>query len=140
VIRQQVRWAESRTYFYWRLRRRLRDFEVFNSIATTTAAGPTASRKKIMADLEALVPQNVWRDDKTMVQWFETHSEEVQRFINAKRFEVEAQVVREALERATVAVDEDAQEVAEAVAALKSSLKGLSAQSKDLLKQALAEL
>jgi acetyl-CoA carboxylase/biotin carboxylase 1 len=32
VIRRQVNWAESRVYFYWRLRRRLMEFEIHKSV------------------------------------------------------------------------------------------------------------
>ena len=32
VIRQQVTWAESRTFFFWRLRRKLLEFEIANSL------------------------------------------------------------------------------------------------------------
>jgi hypothetical protein len=46
VIRQQVQWAQSRTFFYWRLRRRLLEFEVVNSIFAPAAASSSGRSGK----------------------------------------------------------------------------------------------
>jgi acetyl-CoA carboxylase/biotin carboxylase 1 len=43
VIRRQVQWAESRKFFYWRLRRRLIEFDVANRLAKFATAPGAAS-------------------------------------------------------------------------------------------------
>lgn len=159
VIRHQVRWAESRTFFYWRLRRRLRDFDLFNALiasvpvmppATVVAADNTAvtsgvlTRKEVVEDFqkyfEATNPgAGVWEDDKRMVEWYETHWEEVQRFINNKKLEMEAAHIKQSIERALSTADDDS-DLANAVAVLRASMKTLPAQGRQLLKQALLDL
>ena len=71
VIRRQVKWAESRTYFFWRLRRRLIEFEY----AKSTHAN---SRRLAIKELETWFiskggDEAVWNDDKMWVQWLEEH-------------------------------------------------------------------
>lgn len=147
VIRQQVRWAESRSFFYWRLRRRLKDFEIYNSIigeststSITTTSSRSPSRADVMKALEQLVGKTnpgVWAQDKDMVQWYDTHGEELQRFISAIRLEKEAQAIKDAMERAISVIDDESEEAIDAASLLKQSLSGLSRQAKELLLNAL---
>ena len=71
VIRRQVKWAESRSYFFWRLRRRLAEFEY----AKATHAN---SRRQAIKELESWFlgkggDEAVWNDDKGLVQWLDDH-------------------------------------------------------------------
>lgn len=160
VIRHQVRWAESRTFFYWRLRRRLRDFDLFNQITASVSILPRSTtmvtannvtvtkglitRKQVMGDFEKFFLESgskpsIWSDDKEMVNWYETHSEEVQRFINVKRLEIEAQNIKESIDRALNIADDES-ELNKTVSLLRSSLKSLTPQGKDVLRQVLKDL
>eukprot|EP00981_Chlorochromonas_danica_P013150 scaffold5903_cov165-Ochromonas_danica.AAC.25 len=160
VIRHQVRWAESRTFFYWRLRRRLRDFDLFNQITASVSILPRSTtmvtannvtvtkglitRKQVMGDFEKFFHESgskpsIWSDDKEMVNWYETHSEEVQRFINIKRLEIEAQNIKESIDRALNIADDES-ELNKTVSLLRSSLKSLTPQGKDVLRQVLKDL
>jgi acetyl-CoA carboxylase/biotin carboxylase 1 len=69
VIRRQVRWAESRAFFYWRLKRRLLEFEYADAVGAS-------SRKDAASELQAWFAQSggelsVLEDDKLTVQWME---------------------------------------------------------------------
>jgi acetyl-CoA carboxylase/biotin carboxylase 1 len=75
VIRRQVQWAESRTFFYWRLCRRMREFEY----ARLTKA---ASRKEAVVELHdwfltAGGHETTWEDDKQLVSWLEEYAAKV---------------------------------------------------------------
>ena len=78
VIRQEVDWKRSRSYFYWRLRRKLAEFDLRKQIIEAAAVGRGV---KVPTPLEATAtikqwflesPEtNVdkWEDDKVMLAW-----------------------------------------------------------------------
>lgn len=77
VIRRQVDWAQSRTFFFWRLRRRLTEFDLAAQLAAcsggSTGAG-SRHRREAAADLKAWFQQSggkeeVWEDDRRMMLW-----------------------------------------------------------------------
>ena len=57
VIKKIVPWAEARTYFYWRLCRRLREEELI-------AEMPEVSREAALAKIHAMTPGGAAADDK----------------------------------------------------------------------------
>ena len=124
VIRRQVQWAESRSFFYWRLRRRLEEFKVANACAEMDTAG---ARKQAIQRLQQwyLTQQKgdeaSWKDDQVMVAWFEQHAAQVQIYIAQQ---VCATKMAEIGDRLTT------------VARLSAGTKG----SEDVLKKALSGL
>ena len=100
VIRRQVRWAESRRFFYWRLRRRLLEFQLARDMSPTGAAGMTTVGQRTQA-IAALRDwyctttssggsgrgngQSDWEDDCMVVDWLEAHPTEVAAFTAAQR-------------------------------------------------------
>ena len=93
VIRRQVQWAESRSFFYWRLRRRLQEFDVVNACGIKNVVG---ERKQAIHALQqwycetataaagagsAAAIAAAWEDDRKMVAWFSDHKDELQAYI-----------------------------------------------------------
>lgn len=84
VIRSQVNWRTSRTFFYWRLRRKLAEFDLRKKIIEAAEVGRAV---KSPSPLEATdfikawfletpgMNESKWEDDKMMLTWMgENHS------------------------------------------------------------------
>jgi acetyl-CoA carboxylase/biotin carboxylase 1 len=136
VIRRQVQWAESRSFFYWRLRRRLFEFQAANtSGANMNQAG---ARKKAIQGLKDWYLQRggdeeTWEDDRAMVHWFDEHEREVKDFVTqlscgAKVSEVGARLAE---------VARLAGAAAEPAAMLREAMQGLTAEQRAQLLSAL---
>jgi len=90
VIRRQVQWAESRSFFYWRLRRRLKEFEIVNACGSQATPG---QRKQSIAALRTWFCSqqgssggggaDTWEDDRAMTEWFACHGAEVEGYISS---------------------------------------------------------
>jgi len=78
VIEKEVEWTESRTFFYWRLRRKLAEFDLRKKLIEATEVG------RAVATLTPLEASNVvkgwfletpgmkeasWNDDKLLLSW-----------------------------------------------------------------------
>jgi acetyl-CoA carboxylase/biotin carboxylase 1 len=143
VIRKLVTWAESRTYFYWRLRRRLKEFELFARLEWTvnkaSSENSTAqARKQFTAELQQFavkggVSEEDWENDQILVSWFEQHAKEIHDFVQEKKNQLYVSAVTEKVRKLVQGV---AQETSP-VDALKSALSALSVEEKALLQQAL---
>lgn len=122
VIRRQVQWAESRTFFYWRLKRRLLEFDLVNSCGSQANVG---ERKQAILRLKQWYldeqggNETAWEDDRAMVDWFLDHDAEVREYVTA------------ALGRACV------EEIGAKLSALVRATSGKGTHSGDILKQAL---
>jgi len=88
VIRKQVNWNESRSYFFWRLRRRLTEFDLAASLAKSSF-GPVAAdhRKAVIADLQGWFTKSggsseVWEDDKKMLVWLSANGVAFKKYIS----------------------------------------------------------
>mmetsp|Transcript_9114 Transcript_9114/g.22318 ORF Transcript_9114/g.22318 Transcript_9114/m.22318 type:complete len:2359 (-) Transcript_9114:209-7285(-) len=78
VIRQQVEWKYSRSFFYWRLRRKLAEFDLRKKIIEASAVGrgvasPTPLEatdmiKQWFMQSDGMAAAN-WEDDKAMLAW-----------------------------------------------------------------------
>lgn len=144
VIRRQVQWAESRAFFYWRLRRRLIEFQVANVTGDMAVPG---ARKELIQRIKAWFlarqqqldgdgsdAEEVWEDDRAMVTWFEVHDAEVQAFVaglqcDAHASDISAQL--SALVRDSCRAGEDAG------SALRAALQSLSESERVLILDAL---
>ena len=88
TIRQPLRWAGARRFFYWRLRRRLNEEYILKRMAAASANKEVTSRG---ADLERL---KAWTgvaafeaDDMAVAQWYEERRKEVHAKVDALRSE-----------------------------------------------------
>merc|ERR1712176_394800 len=78
VIRQQVEWKSSRSFFYWRLRRKLAEFDLRKKIIDASAVGrgvasPTPLEATDMIKQWFMQSDGMnaakWEDDKAMLAW-----------------------------------------------------------------------
>merc|ERR1711990_479171 len=78
VIREEVEWKTSRSYFYWRLRRKLSEFDLRKQIIEAAAVGrgvkvPTPIEATNMIKQWFLESPGMtaykWENDKTMLSW-----------------------------------------------------------------------
>jgi acetyl-CoA carboxylase/biotin carboxylase 1 len=136
VIRKQVQWAESRTFFYWRLRRRLTEFQCANDSGDMHVAG---ARKEVVQKMKSWFLQqggheSDWEDDRGMVTWFETHDEALKQFIAGMKCNAQANEIASKLS-ALAGVSNRAGD--DKGAALRAALKGLSGTERAQLLEAL---
>ena len=82
VIEAQVDWKASRSYFYWRLRRRLAEFQVRKQVAKyDPSLSPVAASKTVQGWFnESGAPAEDWADSRKVLAWFN----EQQAFLRAK--------------------------------------------------------
>eukprot|EP01033_Poteriospumella_lacustris_P007091 gene7093-5101_t len=146
VIRQQVNWAESRVFFYHRLKRRLTEFAAMNAINEGLEVTNKASRKVLSHALQEHIVQTTqamsaaqWEDDRYVVAWYEAHRTELQAWIETTRATKQAAVIREQLQSvlASTTASADASSSSANVAILSKALSALSAEEKALLTKAL---
>ena len=78
VIRQQVEWKSSRSFFYWRLRRKLAEFDLRKKIIDASTVGrgiasPTPLEATDMIKQWFMQSDGMdaakWEDDKAMLAW-----------------------------------------------------------------------
>ena len=96
VIRQQVQWAESRTFFYWRLRRRLLEFSTVNECGAQAIAGERKQAIALLRDwflTQAGGDEAGWEDDRGMVEWFQEHEAAVKAYTAGVRSAACVQVI-----------------------------------------------
>jgi acetyl-CoA carboxylase / biotin carboxylase 1 len=103
VIRDEVKWSQSRSYFFWRLSRRLIEFDLVDSIinATLTLGRPlpnsnsNSNKKDTINDLkecffrEGGLPE-LWEDDKYMLKWLSDNGDTFKRYAQEKTVLVSA--------------------------------------------------
>lgn len=78
VIRQQVDWATSRIFFYWRLRRKLAEFDLRKKIIEAAKVGRGVKTPTPLEATELIrqwfletpgMTEDQWEDDKAMLSW-----------------------------------------------------------------------
>lgn len=87
VIERAVDWKEARSYFYWRLRRKLAEFDLRKKILETYQVGrgdatisPAAASKLIKTwFLETPgATETLWGDDKAVLSWMAQQNEQLE--------------------------------------------------------------
>ena len=90
VIKRQVDWKDSRSFFYWRLRRMLTEFDFFN--ATKELKPSTYSRKESCELLKNWYVSNggqlsAWNEDKVVLTWYQDHQSQLHSYLATLRNE-----------------------------------------------------
>lgn len=104
VIERQVEWREARSFFYWRLRRKLAEFDLRKKIVEAASVG-RGIKAPTPLEATALIKQwfvestdmteAQWNDDKTMLQWMgQNHALLEQKVINYTKECVVQEVVQ----------------------------------------------
>eukprot|EP00934_Nitzschia_sp_Nitz4_P003708 Nitzschia sp. Nitz4//scaffold268_size26297//6123//13356//NITZ4_008277-RA/size26297-snap-gene-0.20-mRNA-1//-1//CDS//3329544930//3698//frame0 len=82
VIRKKVDWSSARTFFYWRLRRKLAEFDLRKKIIEAAEVGravktPTPTQASDMVRQWFMATPGMtaakWEDDKAMLTWMAEH-------------------------------------------------------------------
>jgi len=92
VIEKAVEWEESRNFFFWRLRRKLAEFDLRKKMQEASVIGrglgklsPIAAsslmKKWFMESTE--LSADMWKDDKTMLAWMAQSYEELEERVKA---------------------------------------------------------
>lgn len=83
VIERQVAWKESRSFFFWRLRRKLAEFDLRKKMVEASDVGRGG---KSLSSVEASslmkewflespgMKSDMWKDDKIMLAWMAEHN------------------------------------------------------------------
>jgi len=143
VIRKQVRWSESRAFFYWRLRRLLCEFALVNEVATLDAS-VKARRAEITLELRefylvqcastgTVAPAAAaerWDSDRNMMGWYASNKATMTKFVTAQKEAIVqhklATTINELLTLGTADKDEtDAEAHARSVKVLASALAAI---------------
>lgn len=66
VIRKIVQWKDSRSFFYWRLKRRLGEMAAVKALR---AADPSLGEGEAMAEVQSKLPAHVLDDDRQAVEF-----------------------------------------------------------------------
>jgi len=102
VIQKEVEWNEARSYFYWRLRRKLAEFDLRKKMieagnvgrGTKTMSGKEASA--MMRDWFLQSPgmtPHLWDDDQVMLKWMAENFKDLQgRVVELSKFYVMEEV------------------------------------------------
>jgi acetyl-CoA carboxylase / biotin carboxylase 1 len=104
VIQQEVEWKGSRCYFYWRLRRKLAEFDLRNKLVEATYVGRSV-KKLSPTEASAVVKQWFletagmdeagWDDDKLLLSWMgERYAELEQKVLDYTKRCVAEEVVQ----------------------------------------------
>jgi acetyl-CoA carboxylase / biotin carboxylase 1 len=86
VIERAVEWKGARSYFYWRLRRKLAEFDLRKKILETFQVGRGASLSPV--DASRLIKnwfletpgatEDLWGDDKAVLSWMAQQNEQLE--------------------------------------------------------------
>jgi len=87
VIERAVEWKEARSYFYWRLRRKLAEFDLRKKVletfqigrgdATFTPAGASKLIKSWFLETPGAT-ETLWSDDKAVLSWMAQQQEQLE--------------------------------------------------------------
>lgn len=104
VIENEIKWEEARTYFFWRLRRKLAEFDLrkkiieAGNVGRRTSALSPLDASKLIRDLfneTSDLSPDAWNDDRKMLAWMAEKNE----FLEQKVVELtKASVAQEVFE------------------------------------------
>ena len=146
VIRSQIPWAQSRTFFYWRLKRKLKEFEVVNAINGGGTKLSFGQRKSLIAELQQWFlsssvqggePSCCWEtDDRLVVSWLDSHVAELQSYISLAKVRSHVSAIGARLSVLLRSADAEGTRISR-VAVLQHALMQLSQTDRDDIKAAL---
>jgi acetyl-CoA carboxylase/biotin carboxylase 1 len=132
VIKAQVDWKASRAYFYWRLRRRLAEFQVRKQLckldASLTPVSASAVVEKWFAESGA--PAADWSDSRKVLTWFSEQAS----FLRTKLEQLKAAGAAAKVQQLALDCPEGA------AAGLVAAFEQMDAMQREVLRQQLAAI
>jgi len=112
VIRRQVRWSESRVFFYWRLRRRLTEIDMSNKVRELDSTkSKKAESVALLKDwfLSTGGSSELFDDDKYFITWMLDHEYKLHSYLAKLRDSAVVIKLQDSLRKLlnAAAVDED---------------------------------
>mmetsp|Transcript_3124 Transcript_3124/g.4604 ORF Transcript_3124/g.4604 Transcript_3124/m.4604 type:complete len:2205 (-) Transcript_3124:97-6711(-) len=92
VISEIIPWARARTFFYYRLRRRLAQLR-FHKQVVEASVNQDLSYDEQASHFKHLIPENIWNDNKKVVNWIERNDNSIASYIANIRSESTKSVV-----------------------------------------------
>ena len=146
VIQREVEWSESRAVFYWRLRRKLAEFDLRKQIIEAAQVGrgviaptpieATALIKQWFLETPAMKLE-LWDDDKAVLSWMAEHHKVLEQRIIAFTKEI---VVKEVVQVMTGGGNTAKIGTAGILEGLGKAMKQMSGEQQKEVKTMLAEL
>lgn len=84
VIRKEIKWADARRFFFWRLRRRLNEEYLLKLIGEQVKS---ATKLEKVARLKSWMPSVDYDDDEKVCTWIEQHHTKLQNHIGELKYE-----------------------------------------------------
>lgn len=143
VIRKQVQWEDSRSFFYWRLKRRLIEFDVIKEVSSSQKNSKLEPgvKKTIVNNIQDwMISRNLeetWEDDKAFVHWMSDNKILFQSFITEKKSEALAGNLMEGFRQLISLHDENEDGSSLSSSIMASALKQMSVEEREKLKKLL---
>jgi acetyl-CoA carboxylase / biotin carboxylase 1 len=145
VIRKQVEWKSSRTFFYWRLRRKLAEFDLRKKIIEAAEVGRAVKSPTPLEATEIIkawfletpgMNQIKWEDDKAMLTWMgENHALLESKIVNYTK-ECVIQEVMQVMTAGGITAKVGTQGIVEGIS---RAMTTMTQEEKELFKAMLAE-
>lgn len=142
VIRKQITWAQSRKFFFWRLRRRLLEFDVANNIIETDKS--IQSKEVAIQKIQEWFAESVgsssstWDDDRKVVSWFQENTQLLREKLTQLRSNVQSQLLQSQIQTILQDAENNSQISAEDI--ITKAITSLSVAEVSKLKAILASI
>lgn len=146
VIEKEVEWENARSFFYWRLRRKLAEFDLRKQLVDAAKVGRGV---KALAPLEATALikqwfletpatlQELWDDDKAVLSWMAEHYSYLEQQIVAYTKEI---VIQEVVQVMTAGGETARVGTAGIIEGLSRALEQMPPDEREKVKQMLAQV
>ena len=106
VIRAEIKWEQSRHYFFWRLRRRLTEFDLAQKLYEDGIASASRHRRDVVENLRTWFnasggTDDVWNNDKKMMLWLTDKAEDFSAYMEDEKAKAVAEKVSDMINAST---------------------------------------
>ena len=146
VIEKEVEWSQARTFFYWRLRRKLAEFDLRKKLVDAAEVGrgvksleplqATSMIKQWFVETPNMM-DSMWDDDKVVLSWMATNNAMLEQNVEAYTKEV---VIQEVLQVMTAGGNTARVGTAGIVEGLGRAMDLMSPEDRNKTKQLLTEV
>merc|ERR1712038_1064874 len=144
VIEKEVEWKESRSFFFWRLRRKLAEFDLRRKMVKASDVGrgkPSLSpldasslMKEWFAESSNMSTE-MWNDDKRMLTWMATNNRELEEKVANLATKYVSEEVFQAMTGSTSAIG-----TVGITDGVSRAFSAMSADQREILKRSMKEI
>ena len=106
VIRRQVEWSKSRSFFYWRTCRRLTEFDIAKSIRELEPSTTSNKQANLMLKswfLSLDVDHSIWESDRDVLKWLQNNQSKLNAYLVSLRDKALSERLRDIFKKAITA-------------------------------------